>query len=659
MRRDVRRSETWQAVEESFRRLHEPSFGRPSALLEVVVSRTGEVVAAVGVRTSLDGVGQTRLARVADGELHLVTAGPHNDGAPRWSPDGRSLAFLSDRAERGVMQPYVLVGSELGEARRVATLDGIAESLDWSPDGTRLLLGVAGHGADRAAAEGSGTTEGEDADDRPAWLPEVEHGTDTEQWRSAWVVDVASGDARQVSPDGLNIWECAWAGDDAIVAVTSEAPGEGAWYSSVLTRVELGSGSPVGTAIVRTDVQLGLPAASPDGERVSVVEAVASDRGFLAGDLLVHAAGATTRIDALGVDVTSHTWLDGSRLGFCGVRGLDSVAGVHDVDTGRTAELWCSPEAFGGQRGAAAEFLPDGGLVAILQGYRRPPEVVRVDEGRVTTLATTRSAGTDDLSSVAGSVEAVSWTAPDGLQVEGLLVTPAGDGPFPLLVNVHGGPIWSYRDRWCMGYALVPVLASRGYAVLHPNPRGSTGRGRAFAAAVVGDMGGADTDDLRSGIDALVERGIADPDRIGVLGGSYGGFMASWLVTRDERFKAAVSVAPVNHWRSMHYTSNIPEFAAVCLAAEPSEIGGRYDERSPLHYADRVTTPVLHIAGALDRCTPAGQAVEFHRALVERGVESALVVYPQEGHGVRAFPATIDLVTRIVDWFERFMPAGR
>jgi dipeptidyl aminopeptidase/acylaminoacyl peptidase len=175
---------------------------------------------------------------------------------------------------------------------------------------------------------------------------------------------------------------------------------------------------------------------------------------------------------------------------------------------------------------------------------------------------------------------------------------------------------------------------------------------------VVGDMGGADAEDLMAGIEALVERGIADPDRIGVTGGSYGGFMSAWLVTRTDRFAASVSLAPVIDWYSQHWTSNIGFWDRTFLGEDPGP-GGAYYARSPVMFADRVTTPTMLLAGSEDRCTPPGQAIEFHQALREHGVETALVIYPGEGHGVRKLPASIDLCARAIGWFERFMPTKR
>jgi dipeptidyl aminopeptidase/acylaminoacyl peptidase len=201
-----------------------------------------------------------------------------------------------------------------------------------------------------------------------------------------------------------------------------------------------------------------------------------------------------------------------------------------------------------------------------------------------------------------------------------------------------------------LGYAWTPLLVSQGYAVLNPNPRGSSGRGQEFARHVFGDMGGADTHDFLSGIDALVERGVADPDSIAVMGGSYGGYMAAWLVTQDSRFAAAIPISPVTDWYSQHFTSNIPFFDALFLDGDPEAPGDNFHARSPVAHASKVRSPCLNIAGALDRCTPPGQAEEFHRALLEHGVESQLLIYPQEGHGVRAFPAVIDVCTRILDF---------
>jgi dipeptidyl aminopeptidase/acylaminoacyl peptidase len=261
--------------------------------------------------------------------------------------------------------------------------------------------------------------------------------------------------------------------------------------------------------------------------------------------------------------------------------------------------------------------------------------------------------------SLSGHLERVTWTAQDGLEIAGLLALPERSGPYPLITNVHGGPVGATVEKWGMRGLTTSLLVSRGYAVFFPNPRGSTGRGQAFAEMVYRDMGGGDAADDLAGIDALIERGIADPARLGVMGGSYGGFMAAWLVTQTDRFAASVAISPVTDWYSQHFNSNIGRWDSEFLAGEPADAGGPYRDRSPVMFAERVRTPTLLTAGLNDRCTPPGQAIEFFRALRWNGVETELVLYPEEGHGVRKFPAAIDLSARMIGWFERFMPPNR
>jgi dipeptidyl aminopeptidase/acylaminoacyl peptidase len=224
---------------------------------------------------------------------------------------------------------------------------------------------------------------------------------------------------------------------------------------------------------------------------------------------------------------------------------------------------------------------------------------------------------------------------------------------------VHGGPVWQWRPAWLgRGSALTIMLIRRGYAVFFPNPRGSSGRGPEFIRPVYGDLGGADAQDLLSGLDALVARGIADPTRLGITGGSYGGFMTSWLITQDARFAAAVPVAPHTNQVTEHLLGNIPHFMSLFLQDKYNNPGGKYFSCSPIMHAHKTKTPTLNICGALDRCTPPEEAVQFHNALLENGVTSVLTMYPEEGHGVRKFPAAIDYAARIVAWFETHMPGA-
>jgi dipeptidyl aminopeptidase/acylaminoacyl peptidase len=664
MRKDLRESTEYAAVAEYLRRLHEPAFGRPHRVTDLVTTADASRVVVTGsVYDELEGLPRTALYEVRDGELRALSSGGGSAKAGRLAPDGSCLAFLSDRAKAEVFQLYLLDDGQLGEARPAPAIPGTVEYLAWSPDGTRILLGVAGLGAEMADAQGSGTA-GSGESGLPAWYPEVETGTPEDAWRSLWLYTPASGELARVSPDGLNVWEAAWSGPGHVLAITSEQPSEDDWYSAVLSRLDVSTGK--ATELLRSEVQLGLPAGTPDGRRAAVVEAACSDRWIVAGDLILLdlVAGTRCAVDTAGTDVTAVQWIDGTRIGYFGQRHLDSVAGITDAGQGPLPETIIAKDLAASAQSWASWFYPggaftsEGQVVVIRDDYDVPQQIAIVGSGADQVLASLAHAGTEYIRSVAGSAADVAWNAPDGTAIEGVLCTPGGDGPFPLVLDVHGGPIGAYQRSWMMGSNAVPLLVSRGYAVLLPNPRGSSGRGQEFAAAVVGDMGGADTHDYLSGIDAMIERGIADPARIGTMGVSYGGFMSAWLVTQDQRFKAAVAGSPVTEWYSFTFTTNIPRWGLWFLDdADPEEAGNQVYTRSPVMHASKATTPTLLTAGAKDRCTPAGQAREFYQALIGHGVDSELVIYPGEGHGVRQFPAITDYLTRLVTWFERYMPA--
>lgn len=648
----------YAAVAEHLRKLHEPAFGRPHALRELEVTRDGSQIAMTGaVLDDLSGLPRTAIYTCSGGELHPLTTASGSARWARFAPDGSTLAFLSDRRDAGVFQLQVLTDAT-AEAVAARAVPGTVEYAHWSPSGRQVLLGVAALGADLSGAQGSGATATQSPSDLPEWSPIVDTGVSETEWRSLWLYDVESDEVERLSPEGMNCWEANWCGAEQVVAITSEDPREDAWYDAVLTLLDVdGRGS---RELFRSKSQLALPAGSPDGRHAAVVEAICSDRGVVAGDMVLVnvVTGTSTALDTRNTDVTRLQWIDPTQLGYFGQRRLDSVAGIVDVTTGHSRELFSTTRACGGAFYPDGVFTSEGAVLTIQESYDVPPQVVCSATGQPDLmLASVAHAGTTYLSSVAGQAQPISWTAPDGLEIEGIVCTPPGEGPHPLVVNIHGGPVWAFRETWGMTYSWVPLLVSRGYAVLNPNPRGSGGRGQEFARRVVGDMGGADTYDILSGVDALVDRGIADPTRIGLIGGSYGGFMSSWLVTQDRRFAAAVPVSPVTDWYSQSFTSNIARWGQAFLGADPEQPGTHAHTRSPVLHASKARTACLNVAGAKDRCTPPAQAQEFHQALLMHGVESALVIYPEEGHGVRALPALTDFLTRAVGWFETHMPA--
>lgn len=658
-RADMRDTEAWKSVEDHFRRSMEPGFGSITGAMDLAMSPDGRTVAFTATYyEKLEGLAQMRVCTVdtAEGVVSQVTSGD-SDRLPKWSPDGRRIAFLSDRAERGVEQ-LLLIDSGFGEATATPVVDGTVEYFHWSPSGRSILLAVAERGADRAGGQGSGTIGEGTPEGRPDWMPEVHDSNPDAGWRRLHLYDADSRTVNLVPCGDRNVWEATWLGDDAVVAIVSDGPGEELWYTAQLVRIDMTSGDVA--PLLTSPVQLGVLAGSPGGDKVAVVEAVCSDRWIVAGDLQVTdvASVTTTPVDTAGVDVTWCGWRDDNTLTWLGIRGTVTVAGEWRADTGTTRVIWESATETCGVRYPEGALAPDDTLAVVLTSYQRYPEIARIGVGDApVTLASLNHPGADYLRSVGGTTRPHRWVAPDGLEIEGLLTSPEGAGPFPLLVLAHGGPVWAYRPSWSMYYHYSRFFASRRWAVLHPNPRGSSGRGQKFAHLVFGDMGGDDTGDFVSGVESLVEAGIADKDRLVVMGGSYGGFVSGWLPTQTDLFAAAVPISEVSEWTSQHWTSNIPHFDSIFLASSPFDRAGNHVRRSPLMHADRVRTPMLHITGALDRCTPATQATAYHRALLESGATSECIVYPKEAHGVRSFLAIIDHLARIVTFLDTHLPS--
>jgi len=650
--RDLRETALYREAESIFKALRRPGSGAISDAAEVS-AHGNQAVFTGSLSEGLSGSPPTRicLTDLTTGDTRVMTFGPNADRSPKFAPSGRHIAFLSDRHKAGDFQLYLLDPAS-GAARATPRVEGWVEYLHWSPDSARILLGVAGHGADVSGGQGSVTSKSA-GEALPSWVPAVESADESYRWRRAWVYELATDRVRQVSPAEANIWEATWCGNGALAAVTSPGPGEGLWYSARLSLIDVATGK--ARELYTPKDQLGWPAAAPSGKHLAVAEAICSDRWIVAGDLRVieTASGSVKRVDTRGVDITYTEWRSDRHLLLGGHRGFETVVGVYDATTGVFSETWSSRDITVGGRYIMVSGLGEAGdCVLVGEGFLRAPEIALIRQGRYQTVKSFDLGYAAQVEAI-HSVDQVSWKAPDGLEIQGWLLRPSGSGPQPLIVHVHGGPVWHWRPVW-LGRSAIPflMLVKKGYAVFFPNPRGSGGRGQSFARGVLGDMGGADTYDYLSGIDHLVERGIADPKRLGVTGGSYGGFMTSWLITQDPRFAAAVSVAPVTNQVSQHLISNIPHFVALFLDDTYTNPNGKYFQRSPVMFAKNVKTPTLNICGALDRCTPPEEAVQFHNALLENGVKSVLVIYPEEGHGVRKVPAAFDYAARLVGWFE-------
>lgn len=625
----------------------------------------GQVVNVQRVRVAVGGSMLTFDASVADGAGNTLTQAAVLDlgsGALSLAESG-TASVCPSRSSNGSwawvtsdtdLPAIALGGIEQGALRVDRTISlpaGVVEDLVWSPDGSKLLVLLASPGASLSDAFGSGRIEA--ANREESWRPAVNEQID-EGRRTLHIVDPGTGSV-SAFPAHQNIWEACWLGDDAMLALVSAGADETAWYDAQLAELHL-SGE---VRIVPTpDAQLAHPAASPSGAWMSVIAGPMSDRGIDAGTLLVRKRDDVEwrEISVSGGDTTDHAWADENTVVSAAMRGFLTEIIETEVPTLRSTVRWSATETCGDElipRAAAS-----GGTIAFVRSsYLEPPQLCVLRGGEVEVVLDFATPKAESVASRAGRIETVEWASGDGTSIQGFLVSPKGEGPFPLVVDVHGGPVYAFRNFWLSGETQAPLFAEAGYAVFMPNIRGSFGRGERFVAEGLFDMcGDRDVDDLLSGVRHLVERGVVDPKRVVVTGNSYGGLMSAWLAVEHETFAAAIPTSPVTDWVSQHFTSNLTGFDQLTLTGDPLDPGSPYRTRSPLYRAAQVRVPVLLMAGEKDLATPPEQAVMFHRAVLEHGGHSELVLYPEEGHGVHDPSALIDKFARIFDFLERVLP---
>jgi dipeptidyl aminopeptidase/acylaminoacyl peptidase len=609
---------------------------------------------------------QIWIAQAASDGARPFTSGPRSDTTPRWSPDGRTLAFLSDRLEDGKPQIYLL-DRDGGEARKLTDMPESPSDIAWSPDGAQLAFLMSDP---ESEAERQRKKEQGDA-------IEVEK---THRWRRVWAVDVASGATRQVTGDA-QVWEFDWAPDGGFALIVGPEPYEWAWFVSRLARVGPAGGMPE-TIYSVAEKQFGCPRLSPDGSQLAFLSCIWSDRGSNEGDVLVMpAAGGEARNLTAGYG-GSIGWIrwspDGAALDYLAYEDGEAAIGRIAVASGARNTRWRGPVELSINYGGSYVCATSGIVAVARQDAQRPAEIWLIHAqgmedggwgmGRIPTpIPYPPSPGdwrqlthiqppVDGLA--LGETRVLRWHAADGLAIQGLLILPVGyeEGQrVPTITWVHGGPAGLYPQGFSAAGRGLQLFASAGYAVFMPNPRGSTGWGVDFTEANIGELGGRDFEDIVAGIDHVIALGIADPERLGIGGWSYGGFMTAWAITQTNRFKAAIAGAPITHWRSFHGIAEIGTWDTISYRASPYAAGGPYDHFSPIQHVTNVQTPTLLIHGQDDIIVPVSQSYEFFRALKDQGVPTELVVYPREPHGPRERAHKLDRLRRFLEWFKRYL----
>lgn len=622
------------------------------------VSPDGDQIAFVVGDSFTDG---TKLAKSdiwlvpsSGGQPIQMTRGPRSNTTPRWSPDGSSIAFLSDRIVDGQRQIYKISPTG-GEAIQLTNIEGSIPTprglnpLTWTPDGTKLLF-----------LKLDGQNEQEKATERDR--QDVILFEDAPKYTRLHSVDIDSQELECVSPDRLQIWEftIASSGRD-IAAVASDLPFEQHWYSNRLVRFELGATE--SHTLHQSRRQIAKPEWSPDASSVAFLSSMWSDRGVVAGGVfVVPAKGGEAK--QLCEDVKASTswlrWLDAPNrlLTVAQECGSTAIAEINPTNNTRNV-LWSAPATMSEPNWSQFSASFDR-IAFVLESDTSPRNLWSASlAGPLNPVQITYFNDRASLFDI-GRVEEISWKGADGWDMQGLLIHPVGasDGPHPMVTVVHGGPTSSHTRQFYAARGWNQVLASAGFVVFLPNPRGSTGQGLEFTEAVVGDMGGKDWTDITNGIDYLIEKGIADPDKLGIGGWSYGGFMTAWAVTQTNRFKAGVMGAGIADWRSFHGKSYLCDWDTIFLGdADPYDPDGPYRERSPITFLKNAETPTLILHGEQDEDVPVEQSHMFYRALRDRGIETELAIYPREAHGPVEKNHLIDVATRITDWFSRYLKA--
>jgi dipeptidyl aminopeptidase/acylaminoacyl peptidase len=593
-------------------------------------------------------VTQIWMANIATKQNIQLTFGDKSSTNPKWSPDGNWIAFTSNRKDnRNNLYVLSLNG---GEAEPLTDGKSGVINFAWSPDGRSIAFTMT-----------DAKTEDEEKNDKGRndwrWIDE------NVKVARLYVMPVqkdANGkrEPRKLTTANYQVEDFDWSNDGSRIAFGHvKSPLANDWTTSDVSIVDVASGNI--SELANSPAAETSPLYSPDGKWIAVLASDNPPRWAQSGIIQVFAANGgqpkslVTSFDAQpGVAGWSS---DGKRIYFAEPKGTGTQIYSLDVAANRIEEIKVTPAVIG-----AFSLNSSGTTFAFTRQTPDTPADVYIASANDFTPVQITTVNAGLKMPAMGRTEVITWKSKDGKQIEGLLTYPAGyqtGQRVPLILNIHGGPAGVFQQTFIGGRGVYPLatFSSRGYAILRPNPRGSSGYGAEFRRANLKDWGFGDYEDLMTGVDRVIEMGVADPARLGVMGWSYGGFMTTWVVTQTNRFKAASAGAPVTNLMSFNGTSDIPAFVPDYFSGQFWEAMDLYQKHSPMFNVKAVTTPTMIQHGEADVRVPISQGYEFYNALKVKGVPTRMLVLPRQPHGPNEPKMQLAAMMANLEWFEKYI----
>lgn len=593
-------------------------------------------------------VTQIWMANLDSKQSIQLTYGDKSSTNPKWSPDGNWIAFTSNRKEN--RNNLYLLSVNGGEAEPLTELKGSVSNFKWSPDSRWL-----------AYTTPDPKTEEEEKNDKGKndfrWIDE------NVRMARLYLLPIqkdANGkrEAKKLTTANYHVEDFDWSSDGSRIAFGHvKSPVANDWPSSDVSIIEVASGKI--SVLANSNAAESSPVYSPDGNSIAVITTDAPPRWAQSAVIQVFpASGGQPKRLAASFDAQPGVagWSsDSKRLYFSEAKGTGTQIYSLDVAANRIEEIKTTLAVYG-----ALSLNRTGTTFGFVRQTPDTPGDVYIASVSSFSPVQITKVNADIKTPPVGRTEVITWKSKDGKDIEGLLTYPVGyqaGQKVPMVLNIHGGPAGVFSQTFLGGRGVYPLatFAARGYAILRPNPRGSSGYGTEFRRANTRDWGVGDYQDLMTGVDKVIAMGVADPDRLGVMGWSYGGFMTSWIVTQTQRFKAASAGAPVTNLMSFNGTADIPSFIPDYFGGQFWEIMDLYQKHSPMFNVKGVTTPTMIQHGEADVRVPISQGYEFYNALKVKGVPTRMLVLPRQPHGPTEPKMQLAAMKANLDWFDKYI----